>query len=238
MIIGLDLVRLQIEIADGSKLQEQVLHPHVDGHAIEARLYAEDPANDYLPMTGTVHDFSFPEAKGLRVDSGVEKGSQISTHYDPMLAKVIAHAPTRDEAAALLADALRRARIHGPTTNRDLLVRILENEDFIAGQVDTHFLDDRDLSMPLVDEGAVRTAAIAVAIADRSHRSREAAVLTSIPAGWRNAPTTRPQTSTYRHGDVELAVEYGVSREGTCDRSERGRNRVGIAGACRADCRR
>ncbi len=145
------------------------------------------------------------------MDSGIENGSKVSTHFDPMLAKVIAHAPTRRQAASVLAGALRQARIHGPTTNRDLLVRILEDGDFLDGRIDTHFLEDRDLTMPLVDEEAVRSAAIAVAIADRSHRRQESPVLPSLRGGWRNAPSST-QRSTYLHGATELAVDYLVIR--------------------------
>ncbi len=123
MVTGLDLVRLQIEIANGEALPAR--GPRIDGHAIEARLYAEDPLNDYLPVTGEFHRFRFPDSPGLRVDAGIEDGSRVSVHYDPMVAKVIAHAPTREAAAASLASALRRAHIHGSTTNRALLVRIL-----------------------------------------------------------------------------------------------------------------
>ncbi|HZD23889.1 MAG TPA: biotin carboxylase N-terminal domain-containing protein, partial [Acidimicrobiia bacterium] len=105
LITGLDLVRLQLEIADGKPLPDHP--PSIEGHAIEARLYAEDPLNDYLPVTGEFHRFAFDAVDGLRVDSGIADGSSVSVHYDPMIAKVIAHAPTRDGAATLLASALR-----------------------------------------------------------------------------------------------------------------------------------
>ena len=106
MVTGLDLVRLQIEIAAGAPIDIQ---PVSSGHAIEARLYAEDPVHDFLPVTGKIHQFDVPNFQGVRVDSGVEDGSMVSVFYDPMLAKVIAHGATRDEAAELLARALRRA---------------------------------------------------------------------------------------------------------------------------------
>ncbi len=213
MITGLDLVRVQIEVADGRPLPDAVLHPTVSGHAIEARLYAEDPAHDYLPVTGVVHQFSFPAADGLRIDSGVEAGSSISTHYDPMLAKVISHAPTREQAALSLANAIRRARIHGPITNRDLLVRVLEDQDFIAGSLDTQFLDDRDLTAPLVGEDEARQAVIAVAIADRAHRRLVAPVLSSIAGGWRNS-SSPAHKSVYMQGVKEWVVEYHTTRDG------------------------
>ena len=211
MITGLDLVRLQIEIAERrAGCKRRLLHPTIEGHAIEARLYAEDPAHDYLPVTGTVHRFSFPEQPGLRVDSGVEDGSEISIHYDPMLAKVIAHAPTRDEAAAGLADALRHARIHGPTTNRELLVRILENEDFIAGR-------PTPTSSRLTTGGSDRPAGRRDRSRSRRDRRRgrrpavseaRGLVLASIPAGWRNSPTS-PRERLPMVG--QLTIESGTT---------------------------
>jgi acetyl/propionyl-CoA carboxylase alpha subunit len=210
MITGLDLVRLQIEIAGGKAL---AISPEITGHAIEARLYAEDPAHEYLPATGTMHRFSIPERDGIRVDSGVVDGSAVTVHYDPMLAKVIAHAPTREEAASRLATALRTATIHGPVTNRDLLVRILEDESFRAGAIDTHFLERHDLTHPLVGEEEARLAAIAVAMADREHRRQETPVLSSIPAGWRNAPSAAQEVS-FTRDDGQMLVRYRTTRGG------------------------
>ncbi len=208
---GLDLVQLQIEVADGRPLPSQALRPTTHGHAIEARLYAEDPAHDFLPVTGQIHRFSFGDALGLRLDSGVEAGSTISVHYDPMLAKVITHAPTREEAASALADILRHAAIHGPITNRELLVRILEHEDFRRGAIDTHFLESHDLhdlASPLVGEDEAHLGAVAVAIADRLHRQQQAPVLSTIKPAWRNSPS-QAQTATYRWGDSEIDVDLG-----------------------------
>ena len=210
MITGLDLVRLQIEVADGRPLPSEALTPSISGHAIEARLYAEDPARDFLPVTGQIRQFSFPDRPGLRVDSGVEDGSTVSVHYDPMLAKVIAHASTREEAASKLADALRHARIHGSLTNRELLVRVLEDGDFLAVRTDTRFLESHDmqtLASPLVDEIEARLSAAAAAIADRLYRKQEASVLGSIESGWRNSPS-QPQKTAYLWGHTEIVVGY------------------------------
>lgn len=140
-VTGLDLVRLQIEIARGARLGEP---PSMSGHAIEARIYAEDPDNDWLPQSGTLYRFEFPP--GVRVDSGVDSGSVVGVSYDPLLAKVIAHAPTREEAAARLSAALAGARIHGLRTNRDLLVRALRHPAFLVGETTTAFLAQHDLS--------------------------------------------------------------------------------------------
>lgn len=189
MVTGLDLVRLQIEIANGDPLPDK--GPRIHGHAIEARLYAEDPLNDYLPVTGKFHRFRFPEIEGLRVDAGIEDGSNVSVHYDPMIAKVIAHAPTREVAADILATALRRAHIHGSTTNRALLVRILEHPEFIGGETDTHFLQRNEvaeLGKPLLDVADERLAAVAAALSDQAVERDEVRVLRTIPSGWRNSP--------------------------------------------------
>ena len=215
MVTGLDLVRLQIEVADGEHLPESVLRPQLDGHAIEARLYAEDSLNDFLPVTGLFHRFRFPRQPGLRVDSGIEDGSQISVHYDPMLAKVIAHAPTREEAAASLAAALRSASIHGSTTNRELLVRVLESDQFLAGETDTHFFDRHDvanLARPLLNEPEESLAAVAATLADQAHRRASASVLTTIPSGFRNSPG-QPQRATYRGPHGEHSVRYSMTGE-------------------------
>ncbi len=151
-ITGIDLVRWQIKVANGEPLTDEVLEPVRVGHAIEVRLYAEDPSNDFLPVSGHIDRFEFDSLIGLRVETAVESGSEISPHYDPMLAKVIAWGETRDEAAALLARALQTARIHGPVNNRELLIRLLRHPEFLSGQTDTGFLERHspaDLGAPL-----------------------------------------------------------------------------------------
>ncbi len=211
MITGLDLVRCQIEIARGGPVPEV---PPISGHAIEARLYAEDPANEFLPVSGTVERFEFDET--VRVDSGVEAGTEISVHYDPMIAKVIAHADTRSEAAAILAGALRRSRIHGPTNNRRLLVAILEHPEFLAGDTDTGFLERHDpaeLSRPLLGEAEEHAAAVAAALADRA-AARSSGILGSLPPGWRNSPAV-PHSRSYQGESQIWAVTYLTDRDGT-----------------------
>ena len=144
MVTGLDLVRMQIDVARGARLPRQEDLPLAHGHAIEVRLYAEDAEREYLPQTGTLQRFEIDSSHrrtGLRVDTGVESGSVVGVHYDPMLAKVIAWAPSRDEAAAKLARALERARIHGVRTNRRLLCGILRHSEFLSGRTDTGFLE-------------------------------------------------------------------------------------------------
>ncbi|HUL97868.1 MAG TPA: biotin/lipoyl-containing protein, partial [Mycobacterium sp.] len=195
-VTGLDLVELQLQVADGVRLGPEP--PAAQGYSIEARLYAEDPARGWQPQAGTLHAFDFPTAQaafvplsrpGVRVDSGVVGGSVVSVHYDPMLAKVISYAPSRTQAAALLAEALTRARVHGVRTNRDLLVNVLRHPAFIAGDTDTAFFDTHDLaslSKPLADADTVRWSAVAAALAGAAHNRATATVLASVPSGWRN----------------------------------------------------
>ncbi len=144
-ITGLDLVRLQILVAEGQPLPQQAIDATITGHAIEARLYAEDPTQDYMPAAGTLHRFRVPSNLPVRVDSGVDDSCEVSPFYDPMLAKLTTHAPTRTEAARQLASALAGTQIHGLQTNRELLVRVLRHEEFIAGKTDTRFLGRNDV---------------------------------------------------------------------------------------------
>jgi propionyl-CoA carboxylase alpha chain len=213
---GLDLIRLQILVAQGEALPEEALEPVMVGHAIEARLYAEDPVTDFLPMSGRVDRFAFQEIVGLRIDSGIESGSDVSVHYDPMIAKVIAWAETRDEAASLLASGLQRARIHGIVTNRDLLVGIIRHPEFIAGQTDTHFLERHspaDLGASLVEDEEAGLAAVASALAAQAERRAMSSPLTTIPSGWRNNPSQLQET-VFDAGGRQMRVGYRFETRG------------------------
>jgi propionyl-CoA carboxylase alpha chain len=210
MVTGLDLVALQLAVAEGKPLPERALHPRLSGHAIEARLYAEDVAAGYLPATGSVLLFDIPKLPGVRVDAGVRSGDEISIYYDPMLAKVIAHAPTREQAARLLARALAESRVLGIVTNRDLLVGILREQDFLDGNIDTGYLSRHDpVTLMPVDERAPIVHALATALADQALRRATADVLTGVPSGWRNVPNAR-QHASYLAGERSLHVEYRI----------------------------
>jgi len=188
MVTGLDLVRLQIEIAQGGKLPEA--QPEQAGHAIEARLYAEDPANDFLPSTGALHVWRPPEiSTGLRIDSGVEEGSEIGVYYDPLLAKVIVHAGSRDSAIRKLAHALKNFAAQGLQTNRAFLIAMLESEEFQSGRAHTGF----GLSVSLAaDEELNRVfCAVTRAYIERTEHARRS-ILPSIPVRFRNNPTPAP----------------------------------------------
>ncbi|MER7434825.1 acetyl/propionyl/methylcrotonyl-CoA carboxylase subunit alpha [Pseudonocardia alni] len=227
-ITGLDLVALQIAVAEGEPLPVEATGATITGHAIEARLYAEDPSRDYLPGSGTLHRFSVPALPGVRVDTGVRDGSVVGTHYDPMLAKVIAHGRTRTEAARKLARALSEAEIHGPVTNRDLLVAVLREPEFLAGRTDTGYLT-RHQPTALVGTPAESTLAVhalVAALADQADRRAGAAVQQPVPSGWRNVRSAFQHTE-YRAGDTDLDVTYRLGR-GTL---EAGVNGTALPGA-------
>ncbi|MFE9252514.1 acetyl/propionyl/methylcrotonyl-CoA carboxylase subunit alpha [Streptomyces sp. NPDC007088] len=228
-VYGLDLVAYQLRIAEGEPLPAAG-PPPPRGHAVEARLYAEDPARDWQPHTGELLALDLPEEPGLRLDTGYSGGDAIGVHYDPMLAKVIAHAPTRTEAVRLLARALERARVHGPVTNRDLLVRSLRHPDFLAARPDTGFYDRHldTLTAPDTDPAPARRAALAAALADAAarqgapehdratgpagHRTR---LLPARLGAWRNVPS-QPRTKRYREepGGTEHTIAYRTTRDG------------------------
>jgi propionyl-CoA carboxylase alpha chain len=215
-VTGLDLVRLQLEVARGARLPAQHELPPLRGHAIEVRLYAEDPERGFAPSTGTLHRFAIDPAPGLRVDAGVEDGSEVSVHYDPMLAKVIARGDTRAEAADRLAAALARARLHGPRTNRDLLVRILRHPEYRRGATDTHFLERHDpasLGAPLCGAAGERLHALAAAVALQAARRAGARALATLPSGWRNVPS-EDQEQAFEGASGRLEVRYRFARDG------------------------
>ncbi|WP_413752991.1 acety-l/propionyl-CoA carboxylase subunit alpha [Streptomyces sp. R-74717] len=212
-VFGLDLVALQLRIAEGEPLPTTA-RPEPQGHAVEARLYAEDPARDWQPQTGALHTLEMPDEPGLRLDTGYTGGDTIGVHYDPMLAKVIAHAPTRGEAVRLLARALERARIHGPVTNRDLLVRSLRHPDFRAARLDTGFYDRHlDALTPAPDEADHRTAALAAALADAATRHHGPGPVRL--GAWRNI-SSQPRTKRYRAepDGTEHEAAYRTTRTG------------------------
>jgi propionyl-CoA carboxylase alpha chain len=221
-VYGLDLVACQLAIAEGARLPEAPPEPR--GHAIEVRLYAEDPAQDWRPQSGAVlrfempnvaAEFAVPREYGLRLDSGIVGGSEVSTFYDPMLAKVISWAPERRSAARRLAAALHDTRLHGLTTNRELLVNVLRHEDFLAGDTDTDFLSRHGVAGLAVgaDESAVRASALAAALATASARVSRAKVQRGIPAGWRNL-RSQPQRIAFEAGGERIDVDYEVGRGG------------------------
>jgi propionyl-CoA carboxylase alpha chain len=191
---------------------------------MEVRLCAEDPAYAWLPATGVLHRFQIPEVAaafrpmimpGLRLDSGVTDGSVVSVYYDSMLAKLIVWAPTRHEAARLLAATLARSEIHGVVTNRDLLVRVLRHPQFLAGSADTGFLERHpEVFAPLLSSvDAVRLSCLAAALAGAAARRADASVQASLPSGWRNV-ATGAQTTVYDGPAGPVEVGYRLDRAG------------------------
>lgn len=142
MITGIDLVEWQIRIASGEPLPRQEKDIQCTGHAIECRIYAEDPKRDFLPATGMIEDFLEPSGVGLRLDSGIKRGDFISEYYDPLLAKLIAHGPSREDACVRMEHALNHYHIAGIKTNIDFLRRLIKNPDYRQGLIHTQFLDD------------------------------------------------------------------------------------------------
>jgi propionyl-CoA carboxylase alpha chain len=213
-IIGRDLVRDQLLIAQGAPLELGQDDLAISGWAVEARIYAEDPERDFLPATGTLLAWQPPAEPAVRIDSGVEAGSEVGIEFDPMLAKVVAHAPTRVEAARALALALERTRIQGVVTNRDFLVATLRHPEFLAGNTTTDFIDAAEpVRARVVDEDDLRLAAIAAALAGQEWRHREVTTLRSLRSGWRNSVMPYERVE-YRHGEREVVVEYRARRDG------------------------
>jgi acetyl/propionyl-CoA carboxylase alpha subunit len=201
LVTGLDLVREQLRIARGERVCEV---PPQRGWAIEVRLCAEDPERDHLPTTGELLAADVPDI--VRADLGVTAGSKIGIFYDSMLGKVIAHAATRTEAAQVLRRALEDTWMPGITTNRELLVRILAHPAFLAGELDTHFLDHHDGTLGAGQPGLdrVRVAAIAATLAAIAARRNSDEL---APPGWRNVHFA-DQDVAYKLGDTDVLLGY------------------------------
>ncbi|MEV4495101.1 biotin carboxylase N-terminal domain-containing protein [Micromonospora arborensis] len=218
---GLDLVGWQLLVAEGEPLPATL--PVSTGHAIEVRLCAEDAAAGWRPATGTLHRFAVPQVAaefgglagpGLRLDSGVVAGSVVGVHYDSMLAKLVVWGRTRAEATRLLSTALARAELHGVTTNRDLLVRVLRSPAFAAVEIDTGFLDRHaEVFAPLLPADRFPLAALAAALASAAGRRAAAPVLAGLPSGWRNVPAV-PQLTRFSGPDGAIEVRYRLDRRG------------------------
>ena len=221
-VTGLDLVAAQLRVAEGEPLGDEP--PPLRGHAVEARLYAEDPQDDWSPQHGIMDRFELDadstfrvlDRPGIRLDAGVRSGDVITVHYDPMIAKVIAWAPTREHAARLLARSLRRAVLHGPVTNRDLLIRVLRSREFLAGQMDTGYLERPEgevLVQPFLDGWQLELAALAASLVEAERRRSATAVIPAAPAGWRNV-RSQPKVRRYRIGTRLIEARYARTPAG------------------------
>lgn len=213
MVTGLDLVELQIRIAEGQALPFKQEDIQPKGHAIECRIYAEDPENHFLPCTGTLLNWNEQCLEGLRYDSGVETGSKVDIFYDPMLSKIIAYAAERQESIRKLKYALEQLHVLGFTTNKDFLVEILSHPAFEKGNVDTHFIDHHFKNFKREwNENAFHQMVIAAFIADYKERHQQSTILTHLPSGWRNN-FYQAQSSTFIGKGKSVSLAYKVMFE-------------------------
>jgi propionyl-CoA carboxylase alpha chain len=217
-VTGIDLVREQLRIAAGEPLGYGQNDVTFDGHAIEVRLYAEDPSAGFLPATGTLEAWEPADEPAVRWDTGVTAGSVVGVDFDPMLAKVVAHGPTRAEAAGRLALALERMHLGGVTTNRDFLAATLRHEAFLAGDTTTDFIERHTPATTMVHDGptADRVATTAALWIQGRNRTN-ALVQGQAPSGWRNARLPDQAVTLARVGseDAPTAVRYRSERDGT-----------------------
>jgi acetyl/propionyl-CoA carboxylase alpha subunit len=213
-ITGLDLVRLQLDVAQGRPLPA-TRAASIGGHAIEVRLCAEDPARDFLPAAGRVGLWRVPVAQGVRVDAGVDEGSEVPVHYDSLLAKVIAHGATREEARRRLVRGLRDLAVGGIPTNREFLLRVLDHPAFIAGDLATDFIAKHmpaESRVPHAD--AIGDLAVAATL--YLHEQRRAAggpLPSGIPSGWRNN-RSQSQEQAFDADGGRLVVRYDAVGDG------------------------
>ena len=213
-VTGIDLVREQLRVAQGEALGYSTDDISFVGHAIEARLYSEDPSNDFLPATGVVEIFEPSDAPAVRYDTGVRTGSTITPDFDPMIAKVISHAVTRTDAAGQLALALERLQIGGVVTNRDFLAGTLRADEFLAGNTTTDFIERFAPSRTrCLDESEQRLLAVAAAMWLQQDNRAKVGVLASLPSGFRIGRLAHERVEL-RIGETETTVYYSPDRHG------------------------
>ena len=214
-VTGKDLVYEQLRIARGEELGYSQDDITWNGSSIEARLYAEDPSNDFLPATGTLIAYESDANIDARWDTGIEQGSVVGTDFDPMLAKVITKGKTRVDAANKLALALESLHIGGVTTNRDFLVASLRSEDFLKGKTTSDFIEKSNPQRAVVLKGsALENATSAAALWIQGQNRENANILKEIPTGWRNSRLPR-QKITLSYLDNEVEVTYKSNRDGS-----------------------
>ena len=212
-VTGIDLVAEQIKIARGDELEFAQDDIDWHGHAIEARLYAEDPGNNFLPEIGTLHAYDTSLASEVRWDSGVEEGSVIGTDFDPMLSKVISWAPNRIDAANKLARGLERAHMGGVVTNRQFLISCLRNESFINGNTTTDFIEREALETKKnlsANELHQTSTAVALWLAQQNRVSDP--VTDFMPANWTNGRMPL-QRVKLRFIQDEIEVKYKLNKD-------------------------
>ena len=213
-VTGIDLVSEQLKIARGESIKFTQEEVEWNGWSIEARLYAEDPDNDFLPAIGTLIAFEQNETADARWDTGVTSGTKVGTDFDPMLAKVISYASNRTDAAMKLAKALESAHIGGVKTNRDFLINCLKSNAYIDGDTTTDFIErvNPDRKLILSDDQLDHVLAIAALWIQQKNRD-ESHVSKFMPSGWTNGrlPNRR---NIFEYEGNEYIVEYKQNRNG------------------------
>ena len=207
-VTNLDLVRLQIEVAQGQAIPFSQGEIQQNGHAIEVRLYAEDAANNFMPVTGKIIDWIPATIDGLRYDTGIETGSEISSFYDPMIAKIIAKGKNRNEAISKLTLALQETVLSGFTTNKNFLIAILQNEEFKNENFNTHFLDKKfKYAGENYPQETLDILTCALQHYRLLQRENKRTLAQGVPAGWRNN-FYQAQQEKYSYNGFEFLVEY------------------------------
>ena len=227
-VTGLDLVRLQVLVAQGARLADLLpADLQQRGHAIEVRLYAEDPANEFLPATGRLLEFEASPMEGIRIDAGVATGTKVDIDYDPLLAKLIAWGPTRLEAIMRLRGALGRLALQGVTTNRDFLRAVLGHPAFVAGETHTHFIADHfppEQRIFPATADQLTWALLAATLGDAEARRATNPHVPAVRPGFR-ADRAATQWTTFAGPEGDARVEYRCT--GTATGTGRYRARVG-----------
>ena len=207
-VTGIDLVKEQIKIASGKKLDFLQENIEFNGHAIEARLYAENPENDFLPEIGSINKLSCANNKGIRWDTGIATGDKITPDYDPMLAKVIAIGETREQSAKLLAKELRSTHLAGIKTNKDFLVQCLENNSFLKGKTTSDFIPREHKKLfKAIDKKLLDRTMKASALWLQEHNKKDNKKLHFLPRNWTNGILPK-QDITFEFSDEEYKFQY------------------------------
>ncbi len=215
---GIDLVRLQIEVAKGLPLKANYQNTHQQGHAIECRIYAEDPENNFFPATGSILIWTEPPLNGIRYDSGVASGSKVDIYYDPMIAKIIAKGNNREEAIQKMQHALENFVILGLTTNKNFLLEILKHPSFNDGAFDTHFINKyfkNYTDTKKTDTSATNEVAIIAMLSEWNDRNGKRNNK-HLSNGWRNN-FYQNNWSTFDIGGNEIKVEYRYKNNNAFD---------------------
>ena len=214
-VTGLDLVEMQIRCAEGRPLPMTQADVRADGYALECRLYAEDPSNGFLPGSGTLAEWIPFEGEGIRYDRGVESGSEISIHYDPMIGKVTVHGPDRDTVIRRMIHALRKTVCTGLPTNQAFLVDILQRDSFRQGEYDTHYIEKTypaGETAPAGEAGITR-ALLAAAVTKCLSGAGQRTLLRAVPFGWRNNFYQKQSlVFLYRGREHEVAYRFAENR--------------------------